>query len=80
MDKVGTQTNGPKDKKVDDYAQGFSSKRWHEGKDSSALRIVLMHQLKDYIKKSKVRLITAAYNSIGNINTNRKTTKTRKKK
>ena len=30
MDKGGTETNGPKDKKVDDEAQGLTPKRWHK--------------------------------------------------
>ena len=27
MNKVGTQSTGPKEKKIDDYAQGLTSKR-----------------------------------------------------
>ena len=48
-------------------------KKWEE--DLPALRVALMDQHKDSIKKSKERLITAANNSIGNINTNWKTNK-----
>ena len=29
MDEETTLTNGPKDKKIDDNAQSFTSKRWH---------------------------------------------------
>ena len=36
--------------------------------------------VEDYIKKSKEKLIKAAKNSIGNVSTNRKTTKTKKHK
>ena len=28
MDKGGTQTNGPEDKKIDDDTQGLTSERW----------------------------------------------------
>ena len=55
-DKGGIQTNGPKDKKVDDYEQSFTSERWHwpsecvkqrRKEDSPALEITLMHQYKE---------------------------------
>ena len=57
MDKGGTQTNGPKDMKIDNYAQGPTHEGWHktdymcqekkEEDDSPALRIVPMHQYED---------------------------------
>ena len=81
MDKGGTQTNGPKDKEIDDYAPGLTPERWHrqmifikEEEDSSTLRTVdaSIQGLKDYIRKSKERLIRAASNSIDNIRPDRK--------
>ena len=47
MDKEGTQTNGSKDKLIDDYAQGLSRERWQillgkkkkEKENSPALKI-----------------------------------------
>ena len=41
-------------------------------------RILKMHQYKDYIKKSKDRLINAVSNNIGIKSTDRKSTKSRK--
>ena len=51
--------------------------------DLPALKIVQVYQYnnsKDYIKKSKEKLITKASNSNDNMRTNRKTRKTRKQK
>ena len=84
MNKGGTQTNGPEDKKVDNNTQGLTFERWHRQtiykrkKNLPALKIAWMHQYGDYIKKSKERLITAASNSTDKIRTNR--TITRKQK
>ena len=69
MDEGGTQTNGPEEMKVDD-AQGLTSERWHMQtvcvKKKQMMRICLHWRLcgyikaqglKDYIEKSKERLI-----------------------
>ena len=56
MNKRETQANRPKKKKIDDYEQSLTSKRWpweitsqekKKEEDSPALRIVLIHQYKD---------------------------------
>ena len=49
MAEIGTQTNGPKDKKVDDYALDFTSdvSRKGESELASVARIVLMHEHKN---------------------------------
>ena len=44
------------------------------------LKIALVHQSEDFIKKSKERRITVASNSIDNIKTSKTTTKTRRQK
>ena len=84
MVKVGAQTNGLEDKKIDD-AQGHTSKRWHRlyvlRKGGSGLariegsRVALIRGLENYIKKSKERLIVEASNSSKIIRTKRTTTK-----
>ena len=61
------QTNRMKDKKIDDYAQGSTAKRWHklnvsrkeEGKSIASIKGLWMQQYNDsrtYIKKSKDKL------------------------
>ena len=65
-----------------------TSGRWHqqilyvmkkkEEVEWIALRIALMHQYKDYIKKSEERLISTANCSCDNISTDRKASKTRR--
>ena len=81
-DKVRPQTNGPKDRKVDDDLQGLTYERWNKQIVSLKKRKLAsiedsmdasIWRLKDHIKKSKERRITVASNSIDNIRTNRKT-------
>ena len=82
MDLGITQTNGLEDKKIDDYAQGFTSEGWHElytsrkagGRGLARIENCIdtsTQRHEDYIKKSKERLITIETN----ISTNRKRTK-----
>ena len=86
MDKRGNLKNGPKDKKVDDYAQGLTFKKWHRQMIEGGSRHTSIEDsmdatiqgLKDYIKKSKERLITTASTSNTNIKTNRTTTRKQK--
>ena len=92
MNKRGTQTNGPENKEVDEYAQGLMSNRWQREYVSRKEKERGLASIEDcidswtqwfenYIKKSKERLIIAAKNSIGNIDKNfKKITKTRKQK
>ena len=84
MDKGETQTNGTKDKDIDDYAQGFILKGWHRTicikKRRGFTNIVYcidesIQELKRCIKKSKERLITAVNNSNDYIRTNIKAIK-----
>ena len=85
MDKEWTQTYGPEEKKVDDkctmlYTDRLYVSRKEGGRGFSSMKDsvdVSIQGLKDYIKKSKEGLITAASNSNDNIRTN-KTTITRK--
>ena len=90
MDKGGIQINGLENKKVGDNTQSSTLKKMmqidymcqekQEEEDLLALKIVWMYQYKDYIKKSKERLITKTSNSSDSIRMNRRTTKTRKLK
>ena len=60
MDNGATKTNGPKDKKIDEYVQGFISKRWHrlyvsrkEGRAVFASIEDCVDSSKNCIKKTK---------------------------
>ena len=64
------------DKKVDENAQGLTSKRWQRQTNGS--RKEGGRGLTIYIKKSKEKLITADSNSTDNTRTNRRATKTSK--
>ena len=93
-DPGGTQTNGPKSKKIDNFTQGITSERLYrqivcaKKKNGGKSRLASFEYcvnasiqgLDDYIKKSKNRLITAANNNSGNISIDRKITRIRKKK
>ena len=82
MDKGRTRTNEPDDKKVNDNVQGLTFKNWHrqyvsrkeKGREFSSIEDSVdasIWWLKDYIKKSKERLITVAHNSTDNTKKNR---------
>ena len=61
MEKGRTQTNWPKDKKVDDHAQGFTSVGWHRPYVKKSIEDyvgVSIQGHEDYIKKIKERQIT----------------------
>ena len=86
MYEGGTSTNGPEDKKDNDYAHGHTSEWWHKQtiiekkkRRKRTFQHASLQELKDYIKKNKERLITVTKNSINNIKINR-TTLTRKQK
>ena len=87
MDRKGTQTNGPEDKEIVDAAQGFTlerqttwiKKRRKRTNQHLGLRWHINTSQQVYIKKSKIRLITVANNSIDNIRTGRTATKTKKR-
>ena len=77
MDKKETQINRANDKKIDDYVQGLAPERWHRlcvkkkgRRELTSIEDTSIQWLKDYIKKSKERLITAASNSNCNRRTN----------
>ena len=85
MDKGGTQTNEPKDKKIDDDRGTNTHRLYVSRKGGRGLFSIedsvdaSIRRLEDYIKMSKERLITAANNSTDNIGVN-KTIITRKQK
>ena len=72
MEKRGTQTNGPKDKKIDVFAQGIremTDKLWVKKEEGSRHDRVKdgvdasTWGFEDYIKKNKEKLTVAASNS-----------------
>ena len=85
MDKEGTKTNGPGNKKADDDVQGLTSERWHRqimyvkkrrrrGLDNiEESAEASIRGLENYIKKNKERLITETNNCTYNMRTNRTT-------
>ena len=86
MDMGGTQTKGQKDMKLDDYPQGLTSVRWHKlyvsikerERELASIEDCIdpsTQGLKDNIKNEQRGLITAANNSIKNINTDSETKK-----
>ena len=92
MDKGRTQTNRPKDKKSENYAQVRTPARWHRQtifvkkrkrkrtRQHWWLRRCISTRTWWHIKKSKESQIVATSSNFGNMRTNRKTTKTMKHK
>ena len=90
MNKGGTQTNGSKNKKIDNDKQGFNPRDdedrfyvWRKGVGRGLTSTddcvdAKKFELEQYAKKSKERLITAA--SIRNISLHNSCTNSKKKK
>ena len=92
-DAEGTQTNGLKDKEVDEDSQDLSPERWHRQTECVqkrrnkrtnqywGLRGCSNSRTREiYQKKNKDWMITAVNNSNGHTRSNSKTTKPRQKK